>query len=595
MKIMPNDKKGLIESALGKKECDLAIENANILNLFTGEIYKGDVGIYDGFISHIRENIDRDTEEDRIKAKKYYDAKGKYLIPGLIDAHIHIESTMMTPRNFAEAVIPHGTTTVVTDPHEIANVCGIEGVKYMVDNSKDVPMRQFILAPSCVPSVPGKENAGAEFKKEEIEEILNLDRVIGLGEVMDFLGVINNDKRMVDILNLVEEKDLFIQGHAPYLSGKDLSAYMCAGPITDHESRSSQEARDKLRVGMYVDARDSSISKNVEDIVNGIKDFRYLDYLTLCTDDKEAADILENGHMNEVVISAIKSGINPIDAIRSATLNIAREINIRNLGAIAPGYVADMLIVDSLESIKPEAVFFKGELVAQNGELKKRVEKKEFDIENRNTVYVDNIEENDFKIKAPINEGLIKTNVIKYRSLKSSSTDFVVEELPVKDGYIDISHDSDLKYVIVINRHKGFETKGYGIVRNFGTSEGAIASTVSHDSHNLTITYDDPKNAFVVAKDLIEIGGGISCAKNGKFIEHLELPIAGLLSKKPCKELAEEAAKMKKALRGLGLIDIKNPLLRIATLALIVIPNAKMSDLGMIDVLTQEIKGLFVE
>ncbi|NBI05275.1 adenine deaminase [Senegalia massiliensis] len=591
MKIMPKYKKKLIESALGKIECDLAIENANILNLFTGEIYKGDVGIYDGFISHIRVNAD----EVKIKAKDHYDAKGKYLIPGLIDAHIHIESTMMTPRNFAEAVIPNGTTTVITDPHEIANVCGIDGVKYMIDNSKDVPMNQFILAPSCVPSVPGKENAGAEFQKEDIEEILNLDRVIGLGEVMDFLGVINNDKRMVDILNLVEEKDLFIQGHAPYLSGKDLSAYMCAGPTTDHESRTAKEAVDKMRVGMYVDARDSSISKNVEDIVNGVGKFRYLDYLTLCTDDREAEDILENGHMNDVVKSAIKAGMNPIDAIRSASLNIAREINIRNLGAIAPGYVADMLIVDSLEDIKPESVFFRGELVAQNGKMKKDIKQKEFEIENINTVYADNIEENDFKIKAPIKEGYVKTNVIKYRSLKSSTTDLVVEELPVKEGYLDISHDPDLKYVIVINRHKGFKTKGYGVVRNFGTKEGAIASTVSHDSHNLTICYDNPKNGHIVAKDLIEIGGGISCSKNEKFVEHLSLPIAGLLSKKTCKELAEEAAKMKRVLRGFGLIDIKNPLLRIATLALPVIPNAKMSDLGIIDVLNQEKVDLFLD
>lgn len=594
MKILQKDKKGLVESAFGKRPCDLVIKNAQIVNVFTGEIYKGSVGIYNGFIAHIQCDPDGlKREEKELIGKSYYDANGQYLIPGFIDAHIHIESTMMTPKHFAEAVIPHGTTTVVTDPHEIANVCGIEGVKYMHEASVDLPMRQYILVPSCVPAVPGKENAGAVFTDKEVKELLDLDRVIGLAEVMDYLGVIHNEKRMVDILGCVEERDLFMQGHAPFVSGRELSAYLCAGPNSDHESRTSQEARDKMRVGMYVDARESSISKNVEDIVKGIYDFRYLTYLTLCTDDREPEDILNRGHMNDVVKKAIQCGLNPIDAIRSATLNVAKEIGVKNLGAIAPGYAADMIITDSLTELVPTAVFFEGNLVAEKGKLNVKIENKDFEIENRNTVFVDDLKVEDFKIKAPIKEGKIKTKIINYRSLNFSTTDFLVEELPVKDGYIDLSHDPNLKFIIVINRYEGYSTKGYGIVRNFGTNSGTVGSTVSHDCHNLTIVYDTPQNGYLVAKDLIEIGGGLSCAKDNNILEHLVLPIGGLMSKQPCDVLAKESTKMKNALIDLGLTEIENPLLRIATLALPVIPNAKMSDLGMVDVLTQEIVYMF--
>lgn len=594
MKFLSKNRKALVEAALGKRECDLVIKNAQIVNLFTGEIYSGDVGIFEGFIAHIQCDPDHlQSGEKALKGKTYYDAQGQYLIPGFIDAHIHIESTMMTPRNFCKAVLPHGTTTVITDPHEIANVYGISAVKYMHESSKDLPMRQLILAPSCVPAVPNKENSGAIFTDQEVNQLLDMDRVIGLAEVMDYLGVIHNDKRMVDILRTTEEKDLFIQGHAPFLSGKQLSAYLCGGPISDHESRTAQEAKDKLRAGMYVDGRESSMSQDIEEVLKGVKDFRYHDTLCFCTDDREPEDILKKGHMNDVVRKAIQCGFHPIDAIRSATLNTAREIGIGNLGAIAPGYVADCIITESLEKLIPTAVFYHGKLVAEYGQLHVKIKERDFPIEKENSVFVDSLEVEDFQIKAPIQEGKVKTKVIKYRTLNFSTTDFVERELPVKNGLIDLSDHPELKYIIVINRHKGYCTKGYGIIENFGTSYGTVGSTVSHDSHNLTIIYDTPENGYLVAKDLIHIGGGISCASNHKLMEHLPLPIAGLLSDKSCEELSKQINKMKTALRTLGLTEIKNPLLRIATIALPVIPNAKMSDMGMIDVLTQEFVDMF--
>lgn len=592
MKILPKDKKGLIEAAIGKRPCDLVIKNANIVNVFTGEIYNGNIGIYDGFITHISADIDNSTMED-IEAKNYYDAKGKYVIPGLIDSHIHIESTLMTPRGFAREVIPYGTTTVVTDPHEIANVHGVRGIKYMHDSSEDLPMRQYVLAPSCVPAVLGLENAGAEFFVEEIEEMLNLDRVIGLGEVMDFIGVIENSDRMVSILEEAEKRGSFIQGHAPFLNGRMLSAYLCGGATTCHESRTSQEARDKIRNGMYVDARESSISKNVTDIVKGVKNFAYLDNLTLCTDDREADEILKNGHMNDVVRRAIKAGLNPIDAVRSATINSAREIGITNLGAIAPGYVADLVVLDDLEDMLVKTVIFQGEIVAEDGVLLKAIEDKKYDIELENSVHVDKLSLEDFKLKAPIENGQIKVNVIRYNSQASSSTEIIEEVVEVENGYVTLKDNDDLRFVIVINRHGKLNTKSIGLVRGFGINKGALGSTISHDSHNLTIVYKDINEAFKVAKDLISMGGGISCAIDGEIKEHIQLEVAGLMTTKSASEIAVVAEKMKEILRGIGLTEIKNPLLRIVTLALPVIPEGKMSDLGLINVNKKEIVSIF--
>lgn len=594
MKIKPKNRKALVEAALGKRPCDMVIFNARIVNVFTGEIYDGHVGIYDGFIAHIQCDPDgRRTGEIKLTGKNCYDAKGKYLIPGFIDAHAHVESTMMTPRNLAKAVIPQGTTTMVTDPHEIANVCGIDGVAYMHECSAGIPMRQLILAPSCVPAVPGLENSGATFSKKEIASLLNLDRVIGLAEVMDFLGVIGGDGRMTSIIGTVDKKDLFLEGHAPGLSGRELSAYLCAGPNSDHESVSSAEAREKIRSGMFIDARESSIAKNVEEILNGIRDFRYFDNLTLCTDDREPEDIIKNGHMNGVVRKAIKCGLHPIDAIRSATINVAREIGVKNLGAIAPGFAADIILVDSLEEVIPSAVFFGGKLAALNGKMAVNIDNAFFELEEKNTVYIDELKVEDFIIKAPISDGKIRTRVIKYCDFNSSETEFKFEELPVINGRVDISFDDNLKFAAIINRHKGHNTRGFGIVRNFGTRFGAVGSTVSHDCHNLTVVYDTPGNAYAAAEKIVETGGGISCSAEGKIMESLALPIGGLMSGKSYEELALEINKMKNALKNLGLTESENPLLRIATLALPVIPKAKMSDLGIVDVLEQKIVPLF--
>lgn len=585
-----NNRKELIKAALGLVECDLAIKNAQLLNVFTGEVYPATVFVYDGAIAHVEY---RNLEEGLDKVKNVVDAEGKYLIPGLIDAHMHIESSMLTPRNFAKVSIPSGTTTIVMDPHEIGNVYGVEGVKYMHDSGEGLPQRQFVDIPSCVPAVPGCENAGAEFFAKEIEELAELKRVIGLAEVMDYIGVINQEDRMADIIHAAERKGLYLQGHAPFVTGRDLSAYLIGGPVTDHESRTGEEAIEKLRSGMFIDSRESSITHNVKDIWEGVKHCKFFDHYCLCTDDREADDLLHEGHINYVVNAAIKFGMDPITAIKSATLNTAREINVTDLGAIAPGYVADMLLVEDLSNIHPTHVFFEGKLVAQDGKLLQPIEDKEYEIETRNSVQLKELSLEDFHVDTPVENGKVKVNVMVYPNLELSSTYVEKTEFEVKDGNI-VLPDDDYKFVIVLNRY-GKGTIGKGIVKGFGTKKGALASTVSHDSHNLTVVYDNERDALLVANTLKECGGGMCAANNGTVLSTLPLPLAGLMSLKSAEELSVVSQKMKQAIVELGLTDMENPLLRIVTLALPVIPEVKMSDLGLVDVLTKKIIPFYAE
>ena len=585
-----NNKKELIKAALGLVECDLAIKNAQLLNVFTGEVYPATVFVYDGAIAHVEY---RNLEEGLDKVKNVVDAEGKYLIPGLIDAHMHVESSMLTPRNFAKVSIPSGTTTIVMDPHEIGNVYGVEGVKYMHDSGEGLPQRQFVDIPSCVPAVPECENAGAEFFAKEIEELAELKRVIGLAEVMDYIGVINQEDRMADIIHAAERKGLYLQGHAPFVSGRNLSAYLIGGPVTDHESRTGEEAIEKLRSGMYIDSRESSITHNVKDIWEGVKHCKFFDHYCLCTDDREADDLLHEGHINYVVNAAIKYGMDPVTAIKSATLNTAREINVTDLGAIAPGYVADMLLVEDLSNIHPTHVFFEGKLVAQDGKLLQPIEDKEYEIETRNSVQLKELSLDDFHVDTPVENGKVNVNVMVYPNLELSSTYVEKTEFEVKDGSIVLPND-DYKFVIVLNRY-GKGTIGKGIVKGFGTKKGALASTVSHDSHNLTVVYDNEKDALLVANTLKECGGGMCAAYNGTVLSTLPLPLAGLMSLKSAEELSVVSQKMKQAIVELGLTDMENPLLRIVTLALPVIPEVKMSDLGLVDVLTKKIVPFYAE
>lgn len=587
IKLEAKNKKELLKTALGLVDADLAVVNCQLVNVFTGEIYPAVVYVKDGYIAH----VETEKLDGPYKALNVYDGENRFLIPGLIDSHMHIESSMMTPRNFAKVVIPHGTTTIIHDPHELANVYGVEAVKYMHDSAEDLPMRQLVDIPSCVPAVPGCENSGAEFFAKEIKELAQLKRVVGLAEVMDFYGVMNGDDRMMDIIKAAEDNGLYLQGHAPGLYGRQLSAYLCGGPNTCHETTRGSEALGKLRNGMYVDARESSITRNVEAIWDGVKHIRFYDTLTLCSDDRESDDLLHTGHLNAVVRKAIACGMDPVLAIKSATINSAREIGVSHLGAVAPGYTADMVLLKDLKTMWADAVFFEGKLVAEHGELTVTIEDRYFETEERNSMNVSAVTQEDFIIKTPITNGTVRVNVMEYHDLIQSMTKLSTEELEVKDGVLLLKEG--MAFVAVINRH-GKGTKALGLVKNFGIREGAIASTVSHDSHNLSIAYLKPEDAYVAANELIQKGGGMTAVKDKTILGTLRLEVGGIMTKLNAENLTKEAAAMKEIERSLGITEPENPLLRIVSMALPVIPDVKMSDLGLVSVSEQKILPLFV-
>lgn len=581
-------RKELVEVALGKREADIVLKNGNLINVFSGEIYKANIYIYDKYIANVVEcNLDTIT-----LGKNIIDIDGKFVSPGFIDSHVHIESSHLTPVNFARAVLPKGTTTIIADPHEIANVLGVNGVKYMIENSKDVPMNQYYLIPSCVPSVVGLENAGAEFDDIEIEKMLDLPRVLGLGEVMDFVGVINQSDRMTKIVETAIKKGMFVQGHAPELIGNELSAYICGGPISCHETRDGRQALDKIRKGMYVDARESSISKNINSIVENIKHMKSPRNLTLCTDDREPRDILEVGHINDCVRVAVKAGLDPIEAIRATTLNTAQEYKLDKIGAIAPGYFADIVVLDNLVDFNVLKTFWQGKLIAENDSLVVEINSPKLDIEHLNSVYVGELSEDDFKIKSPIQNGEIEIEVLSYLTKERSITDRKTMLVKAKDGFIDISENSNLNFVAIVNRHNLNNNIALAVVENFYLKEGGVGTTYSHDSHNLTIIFNKPNEALAITKKIKELGGGIVTSENGEITGILPFPIAGMLSDQPAEILAKEISQMNTILRKMG-IKSASPITRPSTLALIVIPNAKMSDLGLIDVKEQKVINLF--
>ncbi len=593
MRLQPDDRTKLVDAAMGRIPCDIVIANAQIVNVFTGEIYEGSIGIYDGFIAHIQCDPDHTGRKEMpLKGRKVYDAGGAYVTPGFIDAHMHIESTMMTPRCFAEAVVPQGTTTVIADPHEIGNVFGIDGVRYMHESSENLPMRQLFLAPSCVPALPGREYSGASFGADEITELLKLDRVIGLAEVMDFYGVMNNAKRMTSLISRCLEADGFVQGHSCGISGRELSAYACGGPMSDHECVTGQDALDRMRIGINVDARESSATQNLDEILAGTADLRYLDLLTFSTDDLESDDILKQGHLCYLLQKAVQDGMNPVDAVKAATINAAREADIKALGAIAPGYAADLLLLDDLKTFRPKAVFYAGTLVAENGQLTHPMEAKSYPLEQVNSVHLEIPKQIDLALPAPQPDGMCRLNLIYFHPNDKFTTDFRQETLPVKEGFLDLSADPDLNYAAVLNRH-GRNTISHAVVRGYGITEGAVASTVAHDSHNVVVIYDSPENAVAAIQRLREIGGGYVCVKDKEVLAQIALPVGGLMANQPVEEIAAESEAFKQALESLGMKSEKFPLLCMAFLPLPVIPNARLTDLGMFDVTAQEFVPMF--
>lgn len=575
-------------AALQKIPCDLIVENVRYVNVFTGEIYPASVDILDGVVVRVRE----EGEENAQPAKEVYDGCGGYLIPGFIDTHVHVESSMMVPENLGRAVLPWGTTTICTDPHEIANVMGIDGIRFMMENSKKTPLRQYILAPSCIPSVPGLESTGSEFRAEEIARLLDTDDVIGIAEVMDFIGVCEDYERMHRIIEEGKKRNAYIQGHAPMVGGKMLAAYRLGGPEADHESVSAEEVNEKLRMGMHVNLRASSFINVLDILVQGMKNHRWHDFVSLCSDDIHAAQLLTTGSINHVMALAIDAGIEPVEAVRFATLNAAREYGFSDLGAVAPGYLADFQIVKELDGGMPEAVFVEGRLVARKGEYLPDDGKAA--LEGRyGTVQIDQVSgPEDFCMKVPgIKEGVVTAAVIEPLKENPVLNEVVWEEVPVKNGRIDIEGREDLTYVCVVNRY-GNGGKTVSLLRKPG-DKGAYGTTISHDSHNMILVYRNCEDAYRVSQILKEAGGGICVVKDGRMEALLELPVAGLMSVLPVKELSQKVEETEAAVRRI--FGEETSLLFASVLALPCLPGVVITDYGLVDGRKQDLIPVYVQ
>lgn len=577
----------LIEAARGDRPLDLVIKNVKLINVFTCEIYPADIGIYGNRVAIVAPAGDFD-----LQTKEVIDGEGKWASPGFIDTHIHIESTMVTPVNYAAAVLPYGTTTSIIDPHEIGNVLGMEGVRYMVEASEGLPLRVYISVPTCVPSVPGQETAGAAFGAEEIREMLTWPRVIAEAEVMDYIGVVNGDARMQAIVQAGLEAGVTIQGHSPRLIGRELNAYAAAGIDNDHELRLGNEGLEKLRLGILPLLKLSSFGNHIKNILPTIKEVPFLE-IALCTDDVHPYDIVKLGHMNRVIREVISYGIDPALVYRWATLIGARNYHLKDHGAIAPGYLADIVLLSELEEATVSDVFVNGKQISENGNLLAPIPEPQAAIDLGNSVHIKTaLTKEHFSIKAPIENGKIDVNIITIEPSRRTKLETI--SVPVVNHFLDIDAlDEDLCFLTVVPRHGQSHPPQTVILKDLGWHRGTMATTIAHDSHNLIVAGHDPQDMLLAARELEKCGGGIALVDNGELLVKVELPVAGLMATKTVPELAEEIEVVDRIARDMG-IKIDPPALAIAGLALVVSPHVRISDLvGLFDTIKQKALPIF--
>ena len=543
--------------AKGELPADLLLANAKVINVFNGQIEPGNIAICGDRIAGVG---------DYQKAKEVVDAGGRYVAPGLINGHIHPESSMLDIAQYARAVVPHGTTALVTDLHEIANITGLKGIKYVLNRARRLPLDLFLMAPSCVPATDC-ETSGAELGAEEISQILKLKECLGLGEVMNFPGVIGGDKAVLEKLGLARGK--IIDGHAPDLSGRNLSAYIAAGIYSDHESVSPDEAREKLRRGMWLMLREGSSEKNLEALLPLVTD-KTFQRCMLVVDDRSCLDLLQDGDIDAVVRQAIKLGLEPVRAIQLATINPAEYFRRQGLEAVAPGYMANLIVISDLPGFKIERVFYQGRTVAEGG-------KPLFSAPKGGGGLGDTI-----KIK-PFSAGAL--------ALKpSGETMPVIEVVPgqivtrKKTARIRAVPDleRDILKLVVVERHRATGNIGVGLVSGFGLKRGALASSIAHDSHNIIAVGVSDGDIITAIKEIERLKGGLAAA-GGKVLTSLALPVAGLLSDQPLETVVNKLEKLEQTAAEMG-SKLDSPFATLSFLALPVIPEIRLTDRGVVEV-----------
>jgi adenine deaminase len=564
----------LLAVARGDEPSDLLLRNAQLVNVISGEIHPADIAVVGPTIVGVGPEYDaRDT----------IDLEGRYVCPGFIDAHVHVESSMVPPREFARAVVPHGVTTVVSDPHEIANVLGLDGIRFMLEDAVGAPFSMFVNASSCVPATH-METAGADLSADDLAQLRDEPRVLGLAEVMNFPGVVFGDPSVLAKLDAFQ--GCVIDGHAPGLSGKQLNAYVAAGITSDHECTTVEEAREKLRLGMAIYLRQATNAKNLETLlplVSAENERR----LCLCTDDRQPPDLVAEGSIDHLVRQTIAGGVPPITAIRMATLNTAEHFRLHDRGAVAPGRRADLVIFADVEKPVPEMVYVGGILVASDGAM---LDERQAagGASAAGSVCVD-WNEVDLAVPATGSQvrviGVIPDQIVTTHEVADAK---VVNGLAVQDPQRDI-----LK-MAVIERHGRSGTVGLGFVRGVGLGRGAIAGTVAHDHHNLVVIGADDQSMLTAAKAVADAGGGQAVADGGDVLALLPLPIAGLMSDLSLEEVHVRIDLLHAAAARLG-SRLHDPFMATAFLALEVIPSLKLTDKGLVDVEKFELVSLFVE
>ncbi|MEE9152945.1 MAG: adenine deaminase [candidate division NC10 bacterium] len=567
-----------IEMAQLRREADTLLAGVKILNLFTGEVTTTNVALGGGRIVGIGSQYRR--------AQEVFDLSGRYLLPGLIEGHIHIESSLLTPEGFAEAVVPRGTTAVVADPHEIANVLGLEGVRYMLRASRDLPLDCYFMASSCVPAT-GLETAGASLGPAAIAALLEDERVLGLAEVMDYPGVIQGKREILEKIILARSQGKLVNGHAPGLTGEGLMAYLDAGIGSDHESITLEEAQEKLRLGMRLMIREGSQARNLAallPLVTPVTGRRCL----LVSDDKEPHELVADGHLDTLLRRAVSLGLSPHLAVQMVTLNVAEAFGLRERGAVAPGYLADLVVIDSLREFTPLLVFKRGRLVAEEGKLIREIPRmREPGV--LDTVRIPRLSTENLRIPAGHARlvrviGLVQGQIVTRR---------LVLEATIGNGEVHADPARDILKLVVVERHGRNGNIGLGLVQGFGLRQGALASSVSHDSHNLIAVGVEDQDLLTALEHVAAIGGGLTVVSGGAVRASLALPVAGLMTEEKPGQVAAAMEHLLLNARDIG-CTAPNPFAALSFLALPVIPEIRLTDRGLVDVGRGEFVSLAV-
>jgi adenine deaminase len=553
----------LIKVARGEEPADLVIKGGQIVNVLSGEVYPADFAICGEVIAGVGD----------YSGPNELDARGKFITPGFIDGHMHIESSMVTVWEFAKTVMPHGTTTIMADPHELANVLGTEGIEYVLKTAKYQPLSVYVMLPSCVPATD-LETSGARLKAVDLLPYLESPWVLGLAEMMNYPGVIHRTEEVLEKLRVVGGK--VVDGHAPQLSGKDLNAYVAAGISNDHECTTVAEAREKMRLGMSIAVREGSVTRDLLALLPLIKP-ENADRFFFCTDDRTPADLMDRGHIDSMVRMAIKAGLDPALAVRLATINAARYFGLHKVGAIAPGWFADLNLLTDLKACAVEKVFKRGHLVAEKGYLLGNKPMSAM-IDVRNTVKIRPLGDSSFKIPAKSGRArvmeLIPNQII---------TRQIFAEPKRENGQVVSDTERDILKIAVIERHLGTGNIGLGLTKGFGLKSGAIASSVGHDAHNINVVGTNDADMRAAVEHIVKMHGGFAVANHGKILGSVALPIAGLLSNKPLSDVKDELDIANHASKELG-CTVSEPFMALSFMALSVIPELKLTDRGLVDV-----------